>query len=425
MKFLKTLSVQVLLALALGLAAGAAVAWGGGAGGARVVEAVEAVGGLWLNALRMTVIPLIFAVLVTGIAQVADAAATGRLAGRAVAWFAGLLAVSALTAIFLVNGLLSVWPVAEAAAAALRAGAETPLDSAATSPDFAAWVRSLAPANPVRAAAEDAVLPVVVFAVFVGFALTRLPDGRGRTLLEVFQALGDAMIVIVRWVLLAAPLGVFALALGVGLRAGAGVAGVLGQYIVVASAAGLAVSILAYLLAVTVGRVPLTRWAQATSPVLATAFATQSSLACLPAMIERSRDNLGVPPRIANLVLPLAVAIFRMTSPAVNLAVCLFVAHVYGIEPTPLQYAGAVLVALAVSVGSVGLPGQVSFIVSVAPICLALGLPIELLPILLAVEVVPDIFRTLGNVTGDMAVTAILARDEPEAAVEARISRQA
>ncbi|WP_337188541.1 cation:dicarboxylase symporter family transporter [Phenylobacterium sp.] len=419
MRFLKTLSVQVLLSLALGLAAGAAVAWGGGVGGARVVEAVEAVGGLWLNALRMTVIPLIFAVLVTGIAQVADAAATGRLAGRAVAWFAGLLIVSAVTAIVLVNGLLAAWPVGEAAAAALRAGAEAPAPGAATSPDFAAWVRSLAPSNPIRAAAEDAVLPVVVFAVFVGFALTRLPEGRGRTLLEVFQALGDAMIIIVRWVLMAAPLGVFALALGVGLRAGVGVAGVLGQYIVVASAAGLAVSILAYLLAVTVGRVPLPRWAQATSPVLATAFATQSSLACLPAMIERSRDNLGVPPRIANLVLPLAVAVFRMTSPAVNLAVCLFVAHIYGIEPTPLQYAGAVLVALAVSIGSVGLPGQVSFIVSVAPICLALGLPIELLPILLAVEVVPDIFRTLGNVTGDMAVTAILARDEPEAAAEA------
>ena len=114
-------------------------------------------------------------------------------------------------------------------------------------------------------------------------------------------------------------------------------------------------------------------------------------------------------------MLPLAVAVFRMTSPAVNLAVCVFVAHVYGLQPSMLQYTGAVFVALAVSVGSVGLPGQVSFIVSVAPICIALGLPIELLPILLAVEVVPDIFRTLGNVTGDMAVTAILARDEPQA----------
>ena len=131
------------------------------------------------------------------------------------------------------------------------------------------------------------------------------------------------------------------------------------------------------------------------------------------AMIERVRDDLRVPEQIANLILPLAVAVFRFTSPAVNLAACIFVAHVYGIEPSPLQYAGAVFVALAVSVGSVGLPGQVSFIVSVAPICIALGLPIDLLPILLAVEVVPDIFRTLGNVTGDMAVTAILAKDEP------------
>lgn len=413
MKFLRSLSVQVLIALAAGLAVGAVAAAYGGEPVAHVIEGVEALGGLWLNALRMTVIPLIFAVLVTGIAQVSDAAATGRLAMRAVLWFVGLLIVSAVTSVLFVNGVLAVWPVGEVAAAALRAGAQAPAADIATAPDFAAWVKSLAPSNPIKAAAEDAILPVVVFAVFTGFALTRLPDSRGRTLLEVFQAMGEAMIIIVRWVLLAAPIGVFALGLGVGLRAGVGAAGVLGQYVVVAAATGLVVAIIAYVLGVAVGRVPLGRWAQATSPVLATAFATQSSLACLPAMIERSRDDLSVPERVANLVLPLAVAVFRMTSPAVNLAVCIFVAHVYGIHPSVLQYTGAVFVALAVSVGSVGLPGQVSFIVSVAPICIALGLPIDLLPILLAVEVAPDIFRTLGNVSGDMAVTAILARDEP------------
>lgn len=415
MKLLKSLSVQVLLALAAGLVVGALAAAYGGAGAPRVIEGVEALGGLWLNALRMTVVPLIFAVLVTGIAQVSDAAATGRLAMRAVLWFVGLLLLSAVTSVLLVNGILAAWPVGDAAAAALRAGAQAPLTGVATAPDFVAWVKSLAPSNPIKAAAEDAILPVVVFAVFTGFALTRLPEARGRTLLEVFQALGEAMIVIVRWVLLAAPIGVFALGLGVGLRAGVGAAGILGQYIVVASTAGLTIALLAYALAVTVGRAPLGRWARATSPVLATAFATQSSLACLPAMIERTRDDLGVPARVANLVLPLAVAVFRMTSPAVNLAVCVFVAHVYDLHPSMLQYVGAVFVALAVSVGSVGLPGQVSFIVSVAPICIALGLPIELLPILLAVEVAPDIFRTLGNVTGDMAVTAILASDEPDA----------
>ena len=412
MKFLKSLSVQVLIALAAGLAVGAVAAVYGGDGAPKVIEGVEALGGLWLNALRMTVVPLIFAVLVTGIAQVSDAAVTGRLAMRAVIWFVVLLLVSAVTSVLLVNGVLAAWPVGEAASAAFRAGAQAPPAGLATAPDFVAWVKSLAPSNPIKAAAEDAILPVVVFAVFTGFALTRLPDARGRTLLDVFQAIGDAMIVIVRWVLMAAPIGVFALGLGVGLRAGVGAAGVLGHYIVVASLAGLVIAILAYVLAVTIGRVPLGRWAQATSPVLATAFATQSSLACLPAMIERSRDDLGVPQRIAGLVLPLAVAVFRFTSPVVNLAVAIFVAHVYGIQPGMLQWTGAVLVALAVSLGSVGLPGQVSFIVSVAPICLALGLPIELLPILLAVEVVPDIFRTLGNVAADMAVTSILARDE-------------
>jgi proton glutamate symport protein len=419
LKFLKSLSVQVLIALALGVAVGAAAAAYGGGSATGVVEGVEALGGLWLNALRMTVVPLIFAVLVSGIAQVSDAAATGRLAVRAVVWFVALLLLSAVTSVLLVNGVLAAWPVSEAASAALRAGAQAPAADIATAPDFVAWVKSLAPSNPIKAAAEDAILPVVVFAIFVGFAITRLPGGKGRALLDVFDALGEAMIVIVRWVLVVAPLGVFALGLGVGLRAGVGAAGVLGQYIIVASMAGLVIAIVGYVLAITVGRVPIGRWAQATSPVLAAAFATQSSLACLPAMIERSRDELGVPERIANVVLPLAVAVFRFTSPAVNLAACIFVAHVYGLQPTALQYTGAVFVALAVSVGSVGLPGQVSFIVSVAPICIALGLPIDLLPILLAVEVAPDIFRTLGNVTGDMAVTAILAKGELEPDAEA------
>lgn len=408
-----------MIALALGVAVGAAAAAFGGDPAARIVEGVEALGGLWLNALRMTVVPLIFAVLVSGIAQVSDAAATGKLAARAVVWFFGLLIVSAVTSILLVNGVLAAWPVSEAASAALQAGAQAPAADIQTAPDFAAWVKSLAPSNPIKAAAEDAILPVVVFAVFVGFALTRLPPAKGRALLDVFDALGEAMIVIVRWVLVVAPLGVFALGLGVGLRAGIGAAGVLGQYIIIASMAGLVIAVIGYVLPVVVGRVPVGRWAAATSPVLAAAFATQSSLACLPAMIERARDDLRVPERTANLILPLAVAVFRFTSPAVNLAACIFVAHVYGLQPTALQYAGAVFVAIAVSVGSVGLPGQVSFIVSVAPICIALGLPIDLLPILLAVEVVPDIFRTLGNVAGDMAVTTILAKDEleePEAA---------
>jgi len=140
------------------------------------------------------------------------------------------------------------------------------------------------------------------------------------------------------------------------------------------------------------------------------AASTQSSLATLPAMIECARETLGVPHRVAGLVLPLAVAVFRYTSPIGNLAVCFFIAALYGFEPGLLQVVTAVMVAFAVSVAAVGLPGQVSFITSVAPICLALGLPLELLGVLIAVEMVPDVFRTIGNVTGDLAVTTLVQR---------------
>ena len=140
MKFLRSLSVQVLLALAAGLAIGAVAAAYGGPAAARGIETFEAMGGLWLNALRMTVVPLIFAVLVTGIAQVSDAAATGRLAVRAVSWFAVLLFLSAVTSVLLVNGVLAAWPVSEVASAALRAGARAPDANIATAPDIAAWL---------------------------------------------------------------------------------------------------------------------------------------------------------------------------------------------------------------------------------------------------------------------------------------------
>jgi len=147
------------------------------------------------------------------------------------------------------------------------------------------------------------------------------------------------------------------------------------------------------------------------------AFSTQSSLASLPAMVEAARTALGVAPASAGLVLPLAVAVFRLTSPVANLAVCLYVAQLYGV---PLGIGALVaggLTALAVSVASVGLPGQVSFFASVGPICLAMGLPLGVLPLLLAVEVVPDIFRTIGNVTGDLAAARIVQGedDAPEA----------
>ncbi|HEY0052494.1 MAG TPA: cation:dicarboxylase symporter family transporter, partial [Caulobacteraceae bacterium] len=315
-------------------------------------------------------------------------------------------------------GLHAVWPIDPEGGARLLAGAPAaPAEVAAAGQGapFAEFLKTIAPANPIRAAAEDAILGVVVFALFFGFAATRQQDRLRLPLVTFFEAVGETMIVIVRWVLKAAPIGIFAMAVGVGLTAGVGAAGTLAQYIAMVSLAMIGVTLICYPLVMAFGRIGLGRFARGAAPAQVVAFSTQSSLASLPVMVERAVDFLGAPRATAGLVLPLAVAVFRITSPVANLGVVIYCAHLFGLQPTGAQIVAGMLTAVLVSIASVGLPGQVSFFVSIVPICAAMGVPTALLPLLLAVEVVPDIFRTVGNVTGDLAATRIVqGRDAAE-----------
>jgi Na+/H+-dicarboxylate symporter len=398
----------VLASLLSGIALGTWVEARGGPGIQAVTPAIESVGTLWLNALRMTVGPLVFAMLVSAIAGVADAMATGRLATRAISWCAALLLLAGTLAVLFAQGLLWLWPLDRAVADAFVSGTAPGAAVAPVAANWSQFMHALLPPNIVAAAADNAILALVIFATLFGFAATRLPAAQRSALTGFFGAMAEAMVVIVHWVLLVAPLGVFALALGVGRQAGLHAAGLLLQYVTFVSLVIVAATLLVYAVVAWRGSLPLRRFAVEVAPVQAVAASTQSSLATLPAMIDCARERLGVTPRVAHLVLPLAVAVFRYTSPLGNLAACFFVAAMYGVELSVLQMASAVLVAFAVSVGSVGLPGQVSFIASVAPICFALGLPTEVLGILVAVEIVPDIFRTIGNVTADLAVTTVV-----------------
>ena len=419
---MSSLSLRVLVALIAGLLAGAAAQAWGIPGGTGTVAIVEGLGQLWLNALRMTIIPLVFALLVTGIASIADAAATGRLALKAVVVFALLLVGATVYGVLASEGLHALWPIDPEGGRLLLAGAtgDAAVRENLGGGGLTAFLTSLAPANPIRAAADDAILGIVVFAIVFGFAATRLSARLRQPLTVFFEAVAETMIVIVHWVLLVAPVGVFALSLGVGLRAGLGAAGVLGHYIAIVVLALVGLILLTYVVAVAFGRVGLGRFARAVAPAQVVAFSTQSSLACLPVMVERARDSLGVSAATAGLVLPLAVAVFRITSTVANLAVCIYVAHLYGIPLSPGVLIAGGVTALAISVGTVGLPGQVSFFASIAPIAIVMGLPLEVLPLLLAVEVVPDIFRTIGNVTADLAAARIVegrdAAADPEAA---------
>ena len=409
---------RILLALVVGLGAGIASALAGEAWTARAAGIAEPIGGLWLNALQMTIVPLVVSLLVTGVAASAEAARAGRLATRALITFIALLWISALTAALLTPLFLDLFPLPADSAAALRealAGA----GAVGEAPSFSDFIRSFVPTNPVAAASETAILPLIVFVLVFAFALTRIPEAPRKILVGFFQAVADTMLVVIGWVLWIAPVGVFALAFVVGARAGGSAFGALLHYVVIVSAVGAVLWLAAWPIALLGARISPLRFTRAIAASQALAFSTQSSLACLPAML-RAAGKLDVPVAASGVVLPMAVAIFRMTGPAMNLAVAIYIAYWYGIALTPALLAIGVAAAATTTLGAVGIPGQASFVTSIAPICLAMGLPIEPLALLIAVEVLPDLIRTLGNVSMDVAAAATVARrsgfagDEPK-----------
>ena len=400
---------RVLGALVIGLLVGALTAHSGWS--VPAVRVASVVGGLWLDALKMTVIPLIVALLITGIVGGAEAAREGGIAARSILWFVIILTGSATFGALVMPLLLGAFPLPTASAEALRAGLAG-VDQQATAasvPGLADFFRSIVPPNVVKAASDGSILQLVVFTVMLGFAITRLEEGKRRTLAAFFEAFADAMLVMIGWILWLAPLGVLALVFAVGAGAGGAAFGAVLHYVVLVSALGIAVIVAAYGVALLGARWPIGRFARAMIGPQAVAISTQSSLASLPAMLAAAR-TLGVPNAAADVTLPLSVALFRATGPAMNMGVAIYVAHWLGITLTPLALATGVAVAATTTFAAVSLPGQLSFVSNIAPIALSMGLPIEPLAILIAVETIPDIFRTLGNVTMDVAVTGAVAR---------------
>jgi Na+/H+-dicarboxylate symporter len=361
------------------------------------------VGTLWLRALQMTIVPLVAALLVTGVSQMVAAARAGAVAVRTLGLFYAVLAAGTVLAAVGMPALLAAFPVPASQAGAAAAG------PAQAVPGIGDFLASLVAPNVVAAAAETAMLPLVVFFVALAVAITRLAEPQRDLMLRLFEALGNAMLTIIGWVLWLAPVGVFALAVGVAVQSGGAVFATLAHYIVLVASFGVAILLTAYGVAAVGGRVGIGRFARAVLPAQAVAISTQSSLASLPAMLGACRA-LGIRETTADFVLPLAVTIFRATSPAMNLGAAIYAAHLAGIELTPGAIAAGAVVAVVTTAGSVSLPGTISFIASVGPIAVAMGVPVEALALLVAVEMLPDIARTVGNVTMDVAVTATVDR---------------
>jgi Na+/H+-dicarboxylate symporter len=399
-----------LVALVLGLIAGTFAGSLGEATRSGALSAAGFVGTLWLNALKMTVIPLVVALLIVGIAKSAEAAQAGRIAGRSVLWIVIICTTSAIFGAVSTVLLTDAFPLSRDTAQLLQeALAHVDQSAAGPLPGAVEFFKGVIPSNVIAAASNGDVLPLTVFAVLFALALMRITaDGR-RAVVNLFDATAEALLVVIAWVLAVAPIGVFALAFTVGSAAGGAAFTGLGHYVVIISVIGILVTLAAYPLAASAGDIPMGAFTRGLIGSQAVAISTRSSLASLPAMLAGSR-SMGIRDEVSDVTLPIAVALFRATGPAMNTAVAFYVAHWLGLQPTLAQMIAATAVGAVMSYGAVSLPGEVSYISSIAPIALALGVPIAPLGLLVAVEMVPDIFRTVGNVTHDVALASIVDR---------------
>ncbi len=411
-------STRVLLALGAALAGGMAVAASGSATLLRAVDTVAPVGTVWVNAIRMTVIPLIVSLIITGVASARDVKAIGRLGGKTLLVFVSMLAFLAMLIIPLTIAVFGLLGERGASAPPLPAGAAEAAQIFSSDPkqSLAAWLVSLVAPNPIAAAADGAMLPVIVFTLLFALAVAQGAPATRATLVGFSQAVSEVMLTLVRWVILAAPVGVFALMLPLAAHAGTNVAGAIGFYIVTYSILSVAAVLLAYPIVAVAGGVSMRRFGRAALPAQLIAFTSSSSVASLPALVESAERGLGLSKRISGFVLPLAVSTFHFAAPVTWTVGTVFVAWFYGIPIGPREISIVAFASIFLTSAAPGVP-RGGFIM-LAPLFSSIGLPIEGIGILIAIDAIPDTFATALNVTGDLAAAAVVARYEPTGASE-------
>jgi Na+/H+-dicarboxylate symporter len=403
-------NTRVFLSLGGGLLGGALIAASGNERLLGATDLLVPIGTLWINAIRMTVIPLIVSLLITGVAGAADMRTVGQLGGRSLLTFLLLLVATAIVIMpigvlaFQVLGPNTARPPLPpgAAEAAGQVAAE------GTTTGFGAWLTTLIPTNPFAAAASGAMLQLILFTLILALAIAKLAPTLREPLLAVFRGLAEAMLVIVRWVVKLAPLGVFALVLPLAARGGTGVAGAVGFDIVAASLASTLMTLLLYPVVAFVAKVPMAQFARAVFPGQSVGFASSSSIAALPALVDGAERVLGLPARVTGFVLPLSASMFKVAAPVSWTIGALFVGWFYGI-PLSLGDLGVVaFAAVFLAFAAPGVPRGAWLMLT--PLFLAIGLPAEGIGILIALDAIPDLFAAILNVTGYMASTTIVSR---------------
>lgn len=376
-----------------------------------LVRLVEPVGAMFVNAIRMAVVPLVVASLVGGIVSITDERSLTRLGVRSLMVFAALAISAAVFATVIAAPVLARLDIDPSVAAGLRESATAGSAAQATAPGLAQWFTDLVPANPIKAAADGAMLPLIIFTLGFGVALTKVAAERRAAVVGFFSGLAAAMMVLVGWVITLAPIGVFALAAPLAARMGFSAVGALLSYILLAALLTVGVLVvLVYPVTVLAGGVSLGRLVRACAPAQALALSSRSTMASLPAMIDAAR-TLGVAEYVTAFVVPLAASMLRVGSAVGQTVAVLFAARLFNVSIAPLHLVAILGVTVLTTFTVPGIPGGA--IVVMVPILLAANVPADAVGVLLGADVIPDMFRTMANVTGGIAAAAIVGRSMP------------
>jgi proton glutamate symport protein len=401
------LSIRILLGLGLGLLFGILVSQSENPILSSIPQYIEPIGVLWINAIRMTVIPLLMALLITAIAGQKSTGVVAQLGGKSLAVFVLMILASCVFTLLLAPGLLSfVNSEAQASQMLLK---ESEMGVTTVLPPFRDWLVGLIPSNPFKAANDNAILPLLVFTGLFAAALQSIKIEQKQTIVDFFEAIKSAMFVLIRWIMFVAPIGVFAIVFPLTVVLGISAITSLGSFILIVCGLITVMIFLLYPLACIVGRLPFKDFVKVLAPVQAIGFSTRSSLAALPATIAAT-ESLGISSKVSGMVLPLAVTLFKFASPIARTTGTYFIANLYGIDLNFFELSMIVLAIGLLSFYSPGIPSGGLLIM--APIYTMLGLPVAGIGLLIAVDLIIDMFITAANVTANVTVAAILSRSE-------------
>lgn len=402
-------SVSILVGLVLGLVFGASLSYSGSSVLQGALVLTEPLGLMWINAIRMTVVPLLVALLVTSIAGRRETGLVARVGIQTFGLFFFLVAVSGLTALMVAPYLLQSIYISPDAVETLIASEASSGERFQNLPDFRDWLVNLIPVNPIEAAAEGNLLSLMIFTGFFSLALSSLRLEAKENVIAVFVGVKEAMLVLISWVMGLAPIGVFSLVFSFSSALGVSAIAALSSFVFIAVGLVLMITGFLYPIAVLGGGVSLKQFAVSCLPAQVVGFSTRSSVAALPATYTATKA-LGISADLSGVVLPLAIAFLKYATPVARTTGAYFIAILYGIDLTVYLL---FILAASISLLSFYTPGIPSAsLLIMTPIFVSLGLPVEGIGILIGVDFIIDMFLTMSNVTANIAAVTVMARKD-------------